>query len=210
MKTILRLACILLCLSSCVDNSDINGEKLIEKETNKSFELEEDKDFEINEFGDLKASPEGMKVLPAGAQLTYNSTNGTWYGALEGVSVRFYGPTPSQLQSGMQSVWQNAPGGPICSGCLFYGDGDYFTVQQPGCMPGYTKYVTMAKRKESISGTGIVVWSSVTRVATQTGDGTWCKFIYNGKIVIDEQCKPVIVTTDSDSNNSCSSGLIPL
>jgi len=197
----------LLCLSGCVDNSDIDVGKSIEKQVDQPLGIEDGKDFTIEKFGDSELGPEALKVLPAGSQLTYNSSTGIWYSTFQGVGVYFYGPTPSQIQSGVQSVWQ-AASGPICSGCSFSGDGDFFTVQQPGCMTGYITYVTMAKRKENSS--GIATWSVVQEATTQSGGGgTWCTFMFNAKIVIDEQCKPVIVTTNSDSNSSCSSSPYP-
>ncbi|WP_026969315.1 hypothetical protein [Algoriphagus terrigena] len=211
MKTILILTCILLCLSGCVDNLDIDVGKSIEKQVDQPLDTEDGKDFTIEKFGDSESQPEALKVMPAGSQLTYNSATGIWYGHFEGSGVYFYGPTPSQLQSGMQSVWQAAPG-PICPGCSVSGDGDFFTVQQPGCMAGTSiSNIAMVYRQETqatATSPSKIYWYIVERNKVRM-NGTDCQFIFHAKIVIDEQCKPVIVVPESDSNSACSSSPYP-
>ncbi|CAN0422801.1 unnamed protein product, partial [Phaeothamnion confervicola] len=72
-----------------------------------------------------------------GNALTWQG-NGRWSSAFFGTPVWFFGPTPAQLQNGIQGTWETTcanytPGQCYPDGFIVSGNGAGFTIMAPAC-----------------------------------------------------------------------------
>ena len=152
---------------------------------------------------------------------------GKWVGGLGGSPVWFWGPTPTELKNGIQGEFPVTcpPGSANCmyaDGFIAYGSGSGFTVIQPMCGGSSSTTVTMNTvnivRKYVMNADGTYAldpagnriefsrtheWGTRTRNVTSLSS-TNCKLVYNGKVIINANCMPIIVDIDSDLVNLCS------
>lgn len=143
------------------------------------------------------------KIDYGGTKLTYYGNN-YWYGSF-GVICWFYGVAPSQIQWGQRSSWQMVAS-PI--NALYYeengvsswgGDRLGFHVNLI-CTSG-PKIEKIFKVNKTILINGDVLWSVTSTTVSSFGGPGNCNF--EGKIVLDKDCNPIIVTKDSDMPIGC-------
>lgn len=161
-------------------------------------------------------SSKNARVIPEGFELQWNG-DGRWYGSLAGAVVWFWGPTPTELQNGIQGEWPVAcqPNGPCLNdGYIATGDGSFFTVSAPACMDVVSTTIDMPSMSALYLLTnyqvvpGSVTWGTITRTI-KTFSGESCSLTAYGKIIVNEQCKPTIVDYTSTSVSLCGYSDIP-
>lgn len=160
-------------------------------------------------------SLKGARVIPDGFELQWND-DGRWYGFFAGAVVWFWGPTPTQLENGIQGEWPITcqPYGSSCmnSNYTATGDGSFFTVYSSSCgsygsttidMPTLSAIYNNGELEHSS-----ITWGTQTRTI-QTFYGGNCSLEAYGKIIINEYCKPTIVDYSSTSVSLCDAVYVP-
>lgn len=127
-----------------------------------------------------------------GTELTWNG-DGRWHGNFAASPVWFYGPTPTQLQNGIQGEWPvtcayYTPGACYPDGFVIYGNGASFTVQQPAC--GTITTITLPRLSNGM-------FTSSTRTITSFSGGS-CSLIWHGRVIVNSRCVPMVVDMASD------------
>jgi hypothetical protein len=159
-------------------------------------------------------SPNGSGGGTSGYALTWNG-DGRWHGNFVGTSVWFWGPTPTQLKNGIQGTWEvtcayYTPGVCYPDGFVVWGNGAGFTVGAPACSGLSTTTITMPLLTATLgvdfkSGNSIVlsrVWGTDTRTVTSLSGGN-CSLFAQGKVIVNENCQPMIVSPESTYANLC-------
>lgn len=128
--------------------------------------------------------------------------NELWFGNFGGTTIWFSGASPQQIQNGVRSAWEmiappNDPEAYYSNGVISWGGsrtGFYITKTYLG---NSTVELHLKKAVKNSDGSYSLI-SNVTYVNASSGSIT-----YNGKIVLDEDCMPVIVSSDSDMPSGC-------
>jgi len=143
----------------------------------------------------------GDNGLTSGFALTWNG-DGRWHGNFAGSPVWFWGPTPTQLQNGIQGTWEvtcayYTPGVCYPDGFTVWGNGAGFTVGAPACSSVGSSTITMPKLTAKYIDKGIghtpiiqqITWSTETRTVTTLSGGK-CVLFAEAKVIVNEQLFP--------------------
>ncbi|HOX82344.1 MAG TPA: hypothetical protein PLS08_04900 [Chryseolinea sp.] len=205
MKNVILQLCLVLVLSACTENVEPSGKSssVLEDVTSKSSDGAASGRVAPGSGG-------GGETGGVGFELTWNG-DGRWHGNFGGSPVWFFGPTPTQLENGIQGDWETT--------CAFYtpnvcypdgftvsGNGSSFVVRKPACAIIGSVTIVMPKliqKTSIISGITTNSWTSETRSITTFSAGN-CSISAEGKIIVNENCKPMIVSpTSSYPANLC-------
>lgn len=167
-------------------------------------------------ISETKVKKSKARVIPDGFVLQWNG-DGKWYGFFSGTTVWFYGPSPTQLDNGYQGEWEITcqPTGPCMNdNYTATGNGSFFTVFAPGCVTMSTSSIDMPTMSAIYFGEGPVIpwtvtWGTMTRTVKTFTAGT-CSIEANGKIIVNENCRPTIVDYTSSSVSLCPAVYVPL
>ncbi len=157
----------------------------------------------------------GDPTVPFGSvgnALTWNG-DGRWHSDLFGSPVWFFGPSPQQLQNGIRGTWQvtcayYTPNECYPNGYVVDGDGSLFTVYAPACAGISSSTISFPKLVANyftINGERRISGYSWTteNITVKTLSGGNCSLQASGKVIVNSDCKPVIVSPNSVVANLC-------
>ena len=233
MKHLFKSVFLVLFLAACSDNIEPN--KKLDNDQDKKTLDSKTKTSARRPSGSTDGGIGGNGELGGGGfELTWNG-DGRWHGNFGGSPVWFWGPTPTELQNGIQGTWETTcayynPGVCYPDGFTVYGNGAGFTVTKPACaninsvikMPklvgsghSFTRSITEQQvsviaipgKKENEIKVGLNVtteytfyehysWEFEDRTLTSFSGGS-CSLIATGKVVVNSNCKPMIVSPTS-------------
>lgn len=158
-----------------------------------------------------KGKSNGREDDMNGYYLTYNG-DGRWYAHLSEFTVWFWGPSPQEIAGGMQSVWNvshacpdvNNPqsGNNNCypPGSSAWGNGEGFTAKIGMCASLGVSPANWKMYKTQIKNGNLML--TIVNRSRLRWSGTNCSIEMSGKVII-YNCRPLVVTDDSQPSGRC-------
>ncbi|MCF8713866.1 hypothetical protein JM658_03415 [Joostella atrarenae] len=144
-----------------------------------------------------------VKAVHYDSATLHYSGNGKWYASFGGVIAWFNGASPSQLENGVRSAWEMtvSPNDPLSydKNAVISWGGSAFGFHISKTVFGYGE-IKKSIKKVTRNSDGSYSSTSVYQYVKQSNSTV---ANYRGKIILDENCYPIIVDANSDMPSGC-------